>query len=182
MEKIIDDMVENLQKDFDLNVEDNMFAFLGIEMYKDKNGKLCLQQKGLIDRIIAAVGMDENTNLAKTPAATTCVGADIGGKNRDKQWNYASVVGMVLFLAGNTRPDIAFAVHQAARFSNKAMKVHEDAAKRIVWYLIRTRVKALSFGTDSSLNLEAYADADIAGLWGTEEPNDATCVKLRKGN
>jgi len=61
-EKIIGDMIEDLQKDFDLNVEDSMFAFLGIEMFKDKKGKLCLRQKGLIDQIIAAVGMDKNTN------------------------------------------------------------------------------------------------------------------------
>jgi hypothetical protein len=117
----------------------------------------------------------------KTPAATTCVGADLGGKNRDKNWNYASVVGMLLYLAGNTRPDIAFAVHQAARFSHKPMKVHEDAVKRIVRYLIGTKDEGLCFGTDSSLNLEAYADADFAGLWGVEQPNDATCVKSRTG-
>ena len=76
--------------------------------------------------------MNENTNSAKTPAATTGVGADVGGKAREKNWNYASVVGMLLYLAGNTRPDIAFAVHQAARFSHKPIKVHEDAVKRIV--------------------------------------------------
>jgi len=157
------------------------FVFLGIEMFKDEKGKLRLRQKGLIDRIIAAVGMDEYTNSAKTPAATTCVGADLGGKNRDKNWNYASVVGMLLYLAGNTRPDIAFAVHQAARFSHKPMKVHEDAVKRIARYLIGTKDEGLCFGTDSSLNLEAYADADFAGLWGVEQPNDATCVKSRTG-
>ena len=73
---------------------------------------------------------------------------------------------MLLYLAGNTRPDIAFAVHQAARFSHKPMKVHEDAVKRIVRYLIGTKEEGLSFGSDSKLNLEAYADADFAGLWG----------------
>mmetsp|Transcript_31063 Transcript_31063/g.45455 ORF Transcript_31063/g.45455 Transcript_31063/m.45455 type:complete len:340 (+) Transcript_31063:1620-2639(+) len=180
-EKIIDEMIKDLQKDFDLNVEDDVFAFLGIEIFKNKQGQLCLRQKGLIDRIISAVGMDENTNAAKTPAATIGVGADVGGKVREKNWNYASVVGMLLYLAGNTRPDIAFAVHQAARFSHKPMKVHEDAVKRIVRYLIGTKEEGLSFGSDSKLNLEAYADADFAGLWGVEEPSDATCVKSRTG-
>ena len=165
-EKIIDAMIKDLQKDFDLNVEDDEFAFLGIEIFKNKQGQLCLRQKGLINRIISAVGMDENSNSAKMPAATTGVGADVGGKVREKNWNYASVVGMLLYLAGNTRPDIAFAVHQAARFSHKPMKVHEDAVKRIVRYLTGTKEEGLSFGSDSKLNLEAYADADFAGLWG----------------
>ena len=76
-----DEMIKDLQKDFDLNVEDDVFAFLGIEIFKNNLGKLCLRQKGLINRIISAVGMDENTNAAKTPAATTGVGtADVGGK------------------------------------------------------------------------------------------------------
>ena len=61
------------------------------------------------------------------------------------------------------------------------MKVHEDAVKRIVRYLIGTKEEGLSFGSDSKLNLEAYADANFAGLWGVEEPSDATCVKSRTG-
>ena len=33
---IIDEMIANLKKDFDLKAEADVFAFLGIEMIKDK--------------------------------------------------------------------------------------------------------------------------------------------------
>ena len=48
-------------------------------------------------------------------------------------------------------------------------------------YLIGTKEEGLLFGSASMLNLEAYADADFAGLWGVEEPSDPTCVKSRTG-
>ena len=34
----IDEMIANLEKDFDLKVEEDAFAFLGIEMIRDKKG------------------------------------------------------------------------------------------------------------------------------------------------
>ena len=113
---------------------------MGIEIIKDKKGNaISLRQSGLVDRIIRATGM-ENANAVKTPATTVGLGADVGGKEqRNEEWSYASVVGMLLYLAGNTRPDIAFAVHQAARFSHKPMQCHEDAVKRIVRYLKGTK-------------------------------------------
>lgn len=179
---IIDEMIATLKRDFDLKVEEDVFAFLGIEIIKDKKGNaISLRQSGLVDRIIRATGM-ENANAVKTPATTVGLGADVGGKERrNEEWSYASVVGMLLYLAGNTRPDIAFAVHQAARFSHKPMQCHEDAVKRIVRYLKGTKDKGLYFGSKTDFQLEAYADADFAGLWGIEEPQDPTSVKSRSG-
>ena len=53
------------------------------------------------------------------------------GTDRLEEWNYASVVGMLLYLAGNTRPDIAFAIHQCARFTHQPKHSHEEAIKQI---------------------------------------------------
>ena len=93
------------------------------------------------------------------------LGADVGGREqRNEEWSYALVVGMLLYLAGNTKPDIAFAVHQAAQFSYRLMQCHEDAVKRIVWYLIGTKNEGLYFSSKTDFKLEAYADADFAGL------------------
>ena len=88
---------------------------------------------------------------------------------------------MLLYLAGNTRPDIAFAVHQCAPFSHCPMKGHEDSVKHIVRYLIGTKEKGLIFAPHEDIVLEAYADADFAGLWNVEDPQDPTCVKSRTG-
>ena len=52
---------------------------------------------------------------------------------------------MLLYLSGNTRPDIAFAVHQAARFSHRSMQCREDAVKRIVRYLVGAKDEGFYF-------------------------------------
>ena len=60
-------------------------------------------------------------------------------------------------------------------------KCHEDAVKRIVCYLKGTHDKGLIFEPTGELNLGAFMDADSSGLWGVEEPQNATCVKSRTG-
>ena len=120
-------------------------------------------------------------NSAKTPATTMALGADVGGAPRKERWSYPLVVGILLYLAGNTRPKVAFAVHQCARFSHHPMKCHEDAVKLIVRYLIRTKEKGLLFAPNEDIVLEANAAVDFAGLWNVEDPQDPTCVKSRTG-
>ena len=116
-------------------MEEDVFAFLENEIIKYKKGNaISLRQSGLIDQILKATGM-ENSNKVKTHATMVGLGANVSGREqRNEEWSYASVVGMLLYLAGNTRPDIAFAVNQAARFSHILMQCHEDAMKRIVRY------------------------------------------------
>ena len=55
-----------------------------------------------------------------------------------EEFHYRSVVGMLLYLSGNTRPDITFAVSQVARFTHNPRKSHATALKMIVRYLSGT--------------------------------------------
>ena len=45
------------------------------------------------------------------------------------EWSYASVVGMLLYVLNNTRPDITFAVSQVARFTVNPKKSHGVAIR-----------------------------------------------------
>jgi len=62
----------------------------------------------------------------------------------------------------------------------RIVRMNDDAVKRIVRY-IETKDKGLYFGSNTDIQLAAYADADFAGLWGIEEPQDPTSVKSRSG-
>jgi hypothetical protein len=66
--------------------------------------------------VIEALGLHaEWTESKETPADVTTLPKDANGTPADPLVPYASVVGMLLYLSGHTRPDIAFAVHQCTR-------------------------------------------------------------------
>jgi hypothetical protein len=86
-----------------------------------------------------------------------------------------------MFLANNTRPDIAYATHQCARFSHSPKASHSLAIKRIVRYLQGTKDKGMIMKPKKELVVDCYVDADFAGLYGVEDSQDPLCVKSRTG-
>jgi hypothetical protein len=90
-----------------------------------------MTQTGLIKRIITTTKM-ENCNSNWVPAAKEALGIDPEGEPMEEDWSYPSIIGMLLYLSTNTRPDIAFAVSQVARFNHNLKKSHATAIKMIV--------------------------------------------------
>lgn len=73
---------------------------------------------------------------------------------------------MLLYLAGNNRPDIAFAIHQCPRFSHAPKQSHELGLKHIVRYLRGAHEKGLVMTPDkTNLKVGIFADADFDGLF-----------------
>ena len=162
------------------NVEDDVAGFLGIAMEKKKDGTIELKQTGLIKRILEAMNMEDCT-MKDTPADPTALPKDTDGPACQETWSYALIVGMMMYLASNSRPDIAFAVHQCAHFTHAPREKHEKALKRIAHYLQATKDRGMCIRPNSKLKLDCFADADFAGLWNSEDSLDPTCVKSRTG-
>ncbi|MGH3053412.1 MAG: reverse transcriptase domain-containing protein [Gaiellaceae bacterium] len=177
----IDEMIKRFQDaGLGLTVEDDVFAFLGVEMAKDESGKTELRQIGLIEKILKTCNMEECAGK-KTPCEATPLRRDTYGEACQESWDYASVVGMLMYLSSNSRPDIQFAVHQCARYTHQPRRRHEDAIKRICRYLKETKGRGLRFEPDNQMQLDCYVDADFAGLWNIEDDQDPVCVKSRTG-
>ena len=70
------------------------------------------------------------------------------------EWHYRSLIGQLNYLTQSTRPDIQFAVHQCARFSENPKKSHKIAAKRIVRYLHQTKDQGIILKPNKKLGLE----------------------------
>lgn len=165
-----------------LEQEDDAAGFLGVKMSRTEEGLLEMKQTGLIDRILDALGLDSKLATNKyTPAEAKPLTKDIDGKACQGSFSYASVVGMMLYLAGHTRPDITYAVNCCARYMFAPRLVHEQALKRIGRYLKATRDKGLILNPSGELKVDAYPDADFAGLYGHEKVTDPACVKSRTG-
>ena len=78
-----------------------------------------------------------------TPSEVKPLVKDMNGEEAHGDFGYSSVVGMLLYLSGHSRPDIAYAVNCAARYMFCPKHSHEQALKRIGRYLKETRPKGL---------------------------------------
>ena len=185
-QKPIDDLLTSFKDDGDefnweMTVEGSVHEFLGIDI--DRIGdKWKLTQKGLIQNVLMATGMtDCNAKESPTDADGKPLGSDPDGPAAKEEWNYASVVGMLLYLASNSRPDISFAVHQCARFTHGPKASHEKAIIRICRYLKGTANEGIIYSPTQNMSVDCYVDADFAGLYGTEASDDPVSVKSRTG-
>jgi Reverse transcriptase (RNA-dependent DNA polymerase) len=181
-EQDITDMISRLRTEaqMELNVEDDVAGFLGVKMDRKEDGTIELLQTGLIDRIIDAMGL-EGANPKATPAAIGALPKDADGSPCNEDFNYASVVGMLMYLSGHSRPELGFAVHQCARYTHCPKRSHEEALKHIGRYLLGTRNRGLILKPSRHLKVDLYVDAAFAGLWGYEDKHDPACVKSRSG-
>ena len=166
---------------FELRDEGEVGAFLGIQIERNKNNKFYLTQTGLIKKVLATAGMENSKATVKTPASTTPLGLDTDRETFNESWEYPVVIGMLLYLAQNSRPDIAYAVHQCARFTHAPRQSHSIAVKRILRYLNSTKDKGMYLTPLNDLTINYFVDADFAGLWNVEDDQNPLCVKSQSG-
>jgi hypothetical protein len=190
-QKHIDALIDGLRaRGFVLHIEGKFEEFLGISIDRgpDCIGRIHMTQKGLIKKVIDYTGMSE-CNPNWTPASQVALGADVDSSEKHDdcfKWSYATAVGMLQYLAMNTRPDISFAVSQVSRFTHAPKKSHGIAVKTIVRYLKRTEDKGTYLDQDiyhaaDCLKLECFVDADFAGLYKQDPDESPSSAKSRTG-
>ncbi|UYV70600.1 hypothetical protein LAZ67_7003638, partial [Cordylochernes scorpioides] len=77
---------------------------------------------------------------------------------------YQQAIGNLLWLAGMTRPDIAYAVSYLSKFNSSPLQQHWNAVKHLLRYLKKTKDLKLVF-SKTGKKLAAFADAD----WGSDK-------------
>ena len=88
---------------------------------------------------------------------------------------------MLNYLQASTRPDLAFSVHQCARFSQDPKLSHEQAVRRIGRYLLGTKERGIYYTPDKSKGIEVYVDAGFAGGWSNADADNPENVLSRTG-
>ena len=101
-----------------------------------------LSQPHLIRRIVESIPGMKNANPRSTPACNTIIlNKDKNGKIRKANWNYRSLIGMLNYLVNSTHSEVAFTVHQCARFCEDLKASHEQAVQHIAKYLLSTQTE-----------------------------------------
>ena len=126
---------------------ESVSEFLGIDIKTLDNGGFQFFQTGLIRKVLEATGMEHSYGLPTPTKVEAPLGTVVNDSEAKRDWpnSYASVIGMMLYLASKTRPDKSFAVHQCARFTHNTKVSHETSVKRICRYLQGTKDNGLAF-------------------------------------
>ena len=104
-------------------------------------------------------------NPSSSPAERNSLIKDEYSGKLCHSFKYASVVGMLLYPLGHTRPDLDFIVSQLARFMHTPKKSHDKALKQIGFYLLGAAMKGLIALPKTSLDIDAYPDAVFWFVW-----------------
>jgi hypothetical protein len=143
---------------------------LGIAIKRDREQRtITLSQPNYINKMLAKFGfadckprhtpMLEGLTLSKATEPMT------DAERREMaDVPYLQVIGSFMFAASTTRPDIAFTVHQLARYCSDPRPQHWAVAKHLFRYLRATIDFGLVLGGNGAnrFTLEAFSDA----AWG----------------
>jgi histone deacetylase 1/2 len=182
-QKAIDQAIKELKQRFDMEDQGSITDYLGVNVEHLPNGDIKLSQPHLIDQIIDEVHISKRIAGKQTPAAATKIlRRDETAPSFDQRFNYRRAVGKLNFLEKSTRPDISYATHQVARFSEDPKASHGEAIEHIVKYLRDTRNDGIILRPVQDKSFEIFADADFVGNWHRiTAPDDPSTAKSRSG-
>jgi hypothetical protein len=179
----IDRAIHDIGKEFKITTEPKVEDFLGVKLTRDQEkGTIMLTQPQLIKSILKDLNLMENSHSRVLPSLPSKIlHKHATSDAHNESWSYRSVVGKLNYLEKSTRPDIAYAVHQCARFSSDPKVEHSLAVKMIGRYLQGTQDKGL-ICTPNDESFMCYCDADFCGLWNKDiAETDASTARSRTG-
>ena len=151
--------------------------FLGMKISRDVCGGFKMSQKHYIERMADRFHIDSDTKKTETPGQYNlkmmkemCPETDDEKKDA-MQLPFQSLVGGLIYCT-KTRPDVAYAISDIARFMGCWGVKHFKAALRILRYLYSTRDTCLCIMPDGDLDLTCYCDANWGDDRGTGEKVD----------
>jgi hypothetical protein len=166
----IEATIESMKVELEITVEDNLTDFLGVNIDHRDDGTIKLSQPKLVEQVLHDLHLDQdNATTKETPAASSKIlSRHEDSRPFDNHFDYRSVIGKLHYLVAGSRSEIAYAVHQCARFSHAPTMEHAKAVKWIGRYLKGTTHEGTILRPDKSKQLEVYVDADFAGNWDPE--------------
>jgi hypothetical protein len=181
-EKLMKETKRNLCDRFEMKDLGRLHYCLGIEIVWRDNGTCMFNQSKYIGNVLERFGMKDCKPVSTPINSGTKLTKEMSPKTDEEisEMNlvpYRSAVGSLIYLVTGTRPDIAVAVGEVAKYSNNPGKQHWMAVKRILRYLKET----INFGINcdpKSIDLEGYSDADWAGDLDTRRSTTGYLFKL----
>ncbi|MBW0525811.1 hypothetical protein O181_065526 [Austropuccinia psidii MF-1] len=146
-----------LSRELKLKWDVGIHSIVGIEVRRDGN-KFRLCQQALIRKLCS---LSPSNITAGQPLPLMDL---ISEKATKIDQAYLSCIGILLYVARATRPDIMFSVNYLARFSMNTTSKHWAALEQLICYMRGTMDRALVLDSaGKAKTLEVYVDANWGG-------------------
>ncbi|WVZ03717.1 hypothetical protein V8G54_024523 [Vigna mungo] len=146
-----------LHSNFHMKELGHLNYFLGLEVHYHPEGIFVIQHKYIQD-LVQLAGLT-NATPVNTPMEVNVKYRRHEGELLDDPTQYRKLVGSLIYVT-ITRPNISFVVHTVSKFMQSPRHFHFSVVQRIIKYLLGTSSRGLFFPGNSSLQLQAYSDAD----------------------
>lgn len=158
------DMMNELQSkmndEFELKDLGEIKHFLGIEVLKDDKGNFMISQERYIKEVVKNSGIDD----AKESKYPLDLGYDkvVCGEKLGENDEYQKLIGILLYIATNTRPDISASVAILSQKNKNPSRTDLNEVKRVIRYLKGTKGLKLKISSveNQSEKLHSYCDAN----------------------
>lgn len=180
-ESLMKNLMRNVGEAFEMKDLGQVKHFLEIDVTRNNEGHYEISQSRYIDKILKETGL--------TDAKESKYPLDLGYWKLDPEENklqsneeYRKIIGMLLYLATNTRPDISAAVSILSQKVTCPTQTDLNEAKRIVKYLKGTRDLRLKMSSeDCKEKLFAHSDANWAEDRRDRKSNSGYLCKINGG-
>lgn len=159
--ELLDEVQKLLASKFSINNLGLIKSYLGLDISKDKNGIYGLNQNSYVRKVLNDFGLSD-AKISNIPLST-----DYGKDNSERDVfidneNYQKLIGCLLYLAVNSRPDISASVSILAQKTSQPTQYDWIELKRILKYLKGTAHLKLTSVKENDTMLVGYADANWA--------------------
>jgi hypothetical protein len=141
-------------------------CFIGFEITRNRrNRTLTITQSRFIQKLLERTKMtNANSTSLPIPAGIVLKLVDEDDESLlegDEITIYRQIVGLVLYLSNNTRPDTSYTVGQLARFMSKPAAIHLQMCKQLLQYLAGTIKVGITYSSRrNELPLSYYIYTD----------------------
>ncbi|CAM8937170.1 unnamed protein product [Rhodiola kirilowii] len=160
-QKLVDQFVEQMQKEFTMSMVGEMNYFLGLHVMQKDDG-IFISQSKYAKNLIKKFDLEKASHKRTQAATHLKITKDDAGTKVD-QTMYRRMIGSLLYLT-SSRPDIAYVVGVCARYQadpNESLnESHLLQVKRIIKNVCGTVDFGIRYTKDTNPYLVGYCDAD----------------------
>ena len=140
-------------------------------------GRMTMSQQAVAEMIVAEFGVTQNE---ETPMIVGLKVEQFDADEPDVEEPFRSLVGHLMWLANQTRPDILNALRAVARYSHAPKRLHWQAAMHVLMYFRFTSSLGITFqrGVVGGDRMELFVDSDFTSKATDRRSVSGTVVML----